>query len=65
MGVEREIPISQGRNVDRDCDMALRQSWLAAVDAIERKWGIEPRTSQLRRWYRAGSFLASHEEEQE
>lgn len=29
--------------------MLIRQALLLMVDAIERKWGMSPRTSQLRR----------------
>ena len=42
--------------LDRERDMALRQAHLAAVDAIERRWGFETRTSELLKLWRAGKF---------
>jgi hypothetical protein len=34
---------------DKSFWMLIRQALLLMVDAIERKWGINPRTSQLRK----------------
>lgn len=34
---------------DKHFWMLIRQALLLMVDAIERKWRIDPRTSQLRR----------------
>lgn len=34
---------------DRDLWLAIRQAFLLLVDAIERRWGICPRTSEIRR----------------
>lgn len=36
-------------NNDRDIWISIRQALLMIVDAIERTFNIEPRTSQLRR----------------
>lgn len=42
---------NQKRELARD--MALRQARLLEIDAIERFWGITPRTAELRSWYKA------------
>jgi len=34
---------------DRGVKLDLRQSWLMAVDTLERDLGIEPRTAELRK----------------
>jgi len=38
---------------DRECDMTTRQAHLLIIDAIERRWNIEPRTAELRSWYKS------------
>lgn len=37
---------------DKDFLMAIRQAILMALDAIERKCGVSPRTSEIREWHR-------------
>jgi len=43
----------QGVVTNRDFLFAIRQALLMALDALERKLGIEPRTAEIRRLYRA------------
>ena len=38
---------------DRDLWLSIRQALLMVVDAIERAFGVEPRTAELRRELRA------------
>jgi hypothetical protein len=33
--------------------MTTRQAHLLIIDAIERRWNIEPRTAELRSWYKS------------
>ena len=39
-------------DMGKDLWLAVRQGWLAQVDAIERHLGITPRTAELRKLYR-------------
>ncbi len=47
---------------DRAFWMAVRQALLMALDALERRLGISPRTSELRRDRRADKPLAIYAE---
>ena len=38
---------------DRDFLLAIRQALLMALDALERKLNIEPRTAEIRKAHRA------------
>jgi hypothetical protein len=38
---------------DHDFLLAIRQALLMALDALERKLGIEPRTAEIRKAHRA------------
>lgn len=42
-------PTIPDEDLDRARDMSLRQAYLAAVDAIERRWAVSPTTSELRK----------------
>jgi hypothetical protein len=39
---------------DNEFWMLIRQSLLLIVDAIERKWGIKPSTSEIRKMFKLG-----------
>ena len=37
---------------DQEFWLAIRQALLALLDAVERRWNIKPRTSEIRKWWR-------------
>lgn len=47
---------------DRDLLMSLRKSYLEAVDALERRLGITPRTAEIRQLARAEKLSRKCEE---
>ena len=40
---------------EREFALAMRRAMLMAIDAIERRFGVEPRTAELRRLYQLTS----------